>query len=170
MKTIILITLTVLTSVVAFPQTRAQRELSARAETYLTEFNDMNVNFVNARVQDFLFDELDLVPTEDPEYSFVDEIVTITETYRKSVRTATNDHSLQVIYKAKPEGNDLIIQTCQVSGFDVYVVDFFVKYWNTTLNFESVKKGEVVVNYWITDRASLSLLGNRTAKIDIVKN
>lgn len=166
---IVLIVLIVGLASQAFSQTRTQRELAAKSETYLTEFNNMNLNFVNPRVQDFLDDQLDLVPSGEPEYNFADGQVTVSETYRKKVHTDGKDLTLQVIYKAKPEGNDLIIESSQIKGFDVYVIEFFIKYWKTTLNFDNVKSQELLTNYWITDRASLSI-SDQGAVIDVIKN
>lgn len=157
----------------AFGQTReqkidrARRELSAQAETYLTEFNNMRLNFVNPRVQSFLSERLDLVLIGEPQHTVTDSLITITEEYKKKI--SKHDNKLTVTYKVVPDGSEMVIQSCQISGFDVYVFDFFIKYWKTTLNFEDVKKEEIVVNYWISDRASLSM-NNQQAVIDIVKN
>lgn len=148
---------------------RARRELAAQSETYLTEFNDMRLNFVNPRVQNFLSERLSLVAVGEPKQEVSESGITISENYRKKVSGATKDLTLTITYHTKPFENDLIVQSCQISGYDVYVADFFIKYWKTTLNFDDVKKQEVVTNYWITDRASLSAAGNQTATIDITK-
>ena len=151
--------------------TRARRELAAQAETYLTEFNGMRVNFVNPRVQSFLSERMDLVAVGHPETNFSDGTVIITEVYKKKVHANDKqDLKLFVTYKAIPEGNEFIIQSSQISGYDLYVTEFFIRYWKTTLNFEDVKKQEIVTNYWITDRASLSADAKKGMVIEIVKN
>jgi hypothetical protein len=146
---------------------RARRELSARAETYLTEFNDMRLNFVDPRVQSFMSEKMGMTLSGDPSSNVDGKHITITETYQKKISSKVNDKALVIHYEGEADGNEIIIKECHISGVDMYVIDFFVKYWNTTLNFEDVKGKEVVTNYWITDRASLSK-GNKPGEFVIV--
>ena len=154
------------------PSDREIRELSSQAQSrYLTEFNNMRLNFVNPRVQSFISGVLDLPMIENS--SSIDSLAgfwVLTESYHKGIREGNEpEYKLNVRYKLKTEGNDFIIQSCTIDGYSRFVVEFFVKYWETTLNFENVKKDEVVMNYWITDRAALSRSGAGTAKIEITE-
>ena len=151
--------------------TRARRELSVQADNYLTEFNGMRVSFVNPRVQGFLSEELEFSISGEPETSVAGDLATITETYVKKVGiNGKADLNLKVKYTAIPQGDEFIIQSCEISGYDRYVIEFFIKYWKTSLNFEDVKEKEVVMNYWNTDRAALSAdTKTKTATIKIDK-
>lgn len=136
----------------------------------LTQFTFFDMNFVNIRLQNFLENELSLIMVGEPTEDIKKDKYCIIERYEKGIQiNHSKPYYIKVIYNLYPEGKNLIIKSCEISGYWNYIVDLYIKYWNTTLNFEAAKKGEIVVNYLMQDRISLSLNAqNETGKISIV--
>lgn len=166
MKTLIIFILTINFS---FAQSdREKHEINARMQSlFTTEFTNMRMNFVTPRVQDFLEKRMELTIVGEPEIRAVDSLFIFDSKFIKHV--SSNNNTLHFTYNTKPEGNEFIIQSCEINGNFQFVVEFFIKFWNTTLNFADVKRKETVVNYWLSDRAALTI-HNGVASIRIAKS
>lgn len=136
----------------------------------LTKFNGMDLNFVNWNVQDFMSKYMGMKPIGDQKVDMTKPIKTIETIYVKSISQNNKQHKMSVKYYLVPEGNKIKIKSCEISGYWDYVVMFYVKYWNTTLNFEEAKGKELVVNHLIDDRVALEVSAAKAlAKIKVEK-
>ena len=136
---------------------------------FLTQMTFFELNFVNLRIQDFMSKRLMMAPKGEPTFTG-DAIKTLTQKYHKNIQiNFAKEYDMSVSYKLFPLQDKLIIESCEITGYYQYVIDFFVDYWTTTLNFEAAKGGEIVVNYLLQDRASLTLnFPKETATIKII--
>jgi len=138
---------------------RRVREISSNSYSpYTTEFNNMDLNFVNNKVQKFLNLRLDMALTEDSHQSVVtDSCINISESYH-STKINEKSRKLTFTYSVKAEEGSsiLIVHSCKITGDKSSVIDFYIKYWDTTLDFDNTKKEEFVVNHWINDRIALT--------------
>ncbi len=132
------------------------RELNT-FDKYQTKICDMRLNYVQNRVHDFLRNSIKVFGENDGEY------------YRGNPRTMTYKYDkLKIKYVVDTTGGEFIIRSCDISG-DIYAaINFYVFFWNTKLQFENLKEGELVSNYLWNERiALLPNLRNKTALITI---
>ena len=144
---------------------RADRELAAQAENYLTEFSNMRLNFVNPRVQKFLSEQMGLVVVGNRQTQLLETGNTVFEDYQKKESSSKKrEIVLQVRYHIEQEGGELIVSSCTISGSELYVTDFFVKFWNITLTPNDP------VYHRLSDRVVLVHKKDGTALVNIMQN
>jgi hypothetical protein len=151
---------------------RRLREMQSEAyRGYTTEFNLMRLNFVNRKIQSFLSEVMDMSVTENSSnLSTIDSSMVLTESYHsKKLNETKKGLKFSFVVKAENQGHDFIIQSCRITGDRSSVLDFYLKYWKTTLDFENTKKEELVINHWINDRISLTW-NDKEAYITVEKN
>lgn len=69
----------------------------------------------------------------------------------------------------KLQGKNLPLTTkVEIYGDVTSVIKFYINFWSTELNFDDIKKGEVVSNRFLSDIATLSFPDANTAKITVV--
>ena len=135
---------------------------------YLTQFTYFELNFVNTRLEQYL--------TLYSDYSMSDDIIFVMDkpekylinTYEKKVSSSSNKRTFQVKYNLFEEEGNLLIKSVEISGYWEYIIDIYINYWTTNLNFEATKKEETVINYLLQDRVALTLNAKtKTGKIVI---
>jgi hypothetical protein len=64
-----------------------------------------------------------------------------------------------------------VITKCNIDGYYIDVIKFFIEYWPTKINFDDVVKKQTAIEYLMTDKIILTVnAANKTAKIDVVRN
>lgn len=131
---------------------------------YYTQFTNMDVNFVNLRVQSFLSDNK-FYQTED-----ASTYTQLKNTYM--LKSGTSKNRINVIYDIIPgSDNKMIISKCKINGFDEYVVDFFLKFWKTTIKYDFISKNKIAYYELMEDKITLTWsIERKFAEITIDKN
>ncbi len=128
------------------------------AHEKLTQFTYFDLNFVDTRLQNYLSHYLFFAPIGEPEINFTPTSKSISMKYEKKAQYGfTKPRGITVKYNLFDNNGLLIIKSCEISGYWLYITDLYVNYWTTDLNFESAKKKELVVNYLLQDRIALTL-------------
>jgi hypothetical protein len=61
-----------------------------------------------------------------------------------------------------------IIKSCQIYGDYGLIIDFYVRFWPTTINLDAVKKERIAYTYYWQDKITLSLNPeNNTGRLSI---
>jgi hypothetical protein len=139
---------------------------------YITQICNMRLNFVNMRIQDFMEHWGYLQQQELTKFNMQAPRPYISNVYISRFSTSLNPNKVTIKYFIKPlSENEMYVTSCEFSGYTQYIIDIFINYWPTTLNFEDCKKGEVVYNYFLQDRAGLYIDPSKaTARIKINLN
>lgn len=116
---------------------------------YYTQFTGMRINFVNMRVQAFMSFNGYALQEQEPTYEY------IIERYIKKSNASITSPSIYIKYNISVDENDFIISSCEIYGFDLYVIEFFIKFWNTTMQFHDVKNKGVAFYNLLEDKISL---------------
>lgn len=121
-----------------------------------TQMTYIDLNFVNSKVQKFIYSELAMQPEGEPIYNNN----TITEKYTEMFASNREPKELYVSYKVFTIDSDFVVESVKITGDKV--VEFYVRYWSTNLNFEDTKGSEVVSNRYVQDRITYNFNnGNR---------
>lgn len=67
-----------------------------------------------------------------------------------------------------PQYSDPMTTQVEIWGDVEKVIEFYVGFWSRSLNFNDVKKGEIVSTRFLSDVATLSFPDSNTAKITVV--
>ncbi len=118
-----------------------------------TQVTYVDFNFVSLRMQDFLDKKLEM-SFVDTKYNIVGGKGTITNTYKESIAIGRNPRSLNFTYTVFPIGSHYVIKQLKTTGASNLVTLFFVSYWTTTLNINTISKTEIAYNYLAQDKAS----------------
>ena len=145
-----------------YGQTRDMLDADMNALAYhkkLTQFTYFDMNYVNERLEDFFSGDISLVQSGEPIYDMSKPDKYISQKYVKSIQyNPTKSYFINVKYNLFTEGSNFIIKSCEISGYWIYILDLYVKYWaDNSLHFEAAKKGELVVYYLLQDKIVLSL-------------
>jgi hypothetical protein len=132
---------------------------------YYTQFSDMRFNFVNMRVQDYMKRNGYLEQETDFDYGKYIQV-----SYISKFSTTNNPEKIYIKYYVEVSDmeNGFIIKSCDIYGYDYYVVNFFIKFWNTQMQYDNVEKNELVYYYLLEDKISLFWTPPK-AKIEIRK-
>ena len=135
---------------------------------FLTQFSYFEVNFTKTRLADFLEKKMHMELVGIPKFNNTKNGLAIIEKYKKATNIDDKDQYLYVKYNLIDKWDYSIIKSCEISGYWDFILDLYITYWNTTLNFDAAKKGELVVNNFLQDRVALSLNPSKEyGKIDI---
>lgn len=135
-----------------------------RNETQITYFD---LNFVNLKIQSFLSGKLYMTP-EEPSYNLNNGEGTITQSYIEKIAINREPRKLIFTFKVFHLGDDFVIEQLKISGDNEKVLSFYVSYWSTSLNFDDIKKNEIVSNKFLQDHISYSYNNNKP--VILIKN
>lgn len=137
---------------------------SAKSQT-TTQITYQDFNNVNTTIQSFLDDKMDMTVAAPPVVSKDIGGDVLTFKYVKHANMGEVNYMYLKFHMAKGTS---IITSCDVYGYYAYVVDFFVRYWPTNINFNDGKSG-IASCYYLQDKATINLnLQARTGKISIL--
>ena len=142
------------------------------AGDFVTQFCNMELNFVNMRVQDYMAMRGYLQQPDLMKINMIGTNKYIQEGYISKFSQSLNPHKIFVKYNVKPlADNEYYITSCEIFGFPEYVINFFIGFWPTALNFDDCKKKEIVNCTFSFDKIGLYIdVIKNTAKIKIQKN
>jgi hypothetical protein len=137
-----------------------QRFMSMRAladHGLLTQITGFEINFVDTRIQEYLSKYTILGLVGEPSVNMIGSNKYIIQKYEQKIQYNNNKTStFNVKYNLIiDKQNRIIIKSCKIYGSSLHVLDFYVNFWPTSLNFEAAKKNEVVVNFLLQDRVAL---------------
>ncbi|MEO2064476.1 MAG: hypothetical protein ABGW97_15950 [Christiangramia sp.] len=132
-------------------------------ETQITYFD---LNFVNSKIQEFLSRKLEMTLQGDSNYNLDGGKGTISESYLDKISINKEPRKMTFSFEVFPVEGELVVKTLKITGDTDAVLDFFVRYWSTNLNFDDVKRKEVVSNRYLQDRISFTFNeGNSTIEV-----
>jgi hypothetical protein len=139
---------------------------------FVTQFCNMELNFVDMRVQDYMSMQGYLQQSDLMKFNMIGPNKYIQEVYISKSSQSLNPHKIFVKYNVKPlNDHEFYITSCEIFGFSVYVINFFIGFWPRALNFDDCKKKEIVYYTFLFDRIGLYVdLVKNTAKIKIQKS
>lgn len=135
----------------------------------LTQFTNMDLNFVTERVDDYMNSALMGFSTlGPPKFEIKNNQGIRTDKYLPAVMGAVTTSFIQFKYFTTISGKDFIIDSCVISGKLQFLINFYVSYWTTKINFEGRKDGEIVHNHLLNDDISFQFFpSNEVGKIII---
>lgn len=88
-------------------------------------------------------------------------------TYKPSTSFSDNNMKIRYTISSKTE----LISNVVITGYYEYVINLFVEYWNTSIDLESVKRGEIAIKRLGKERITLKVTPSaKTAQIVISNN
>lgn len=137
---------------------------------YVTQITYSELNSIDQRMQNFMRDKMGMVITKAPTFGKEDGMQTLTIRYNKQTLVGTSyDPHINFKYFLFDIGtNNAIIKSCQIYGDYGLVVDFYVRFWPTTINLDAVKKQRIAYSYYWQDKITLGLNPeNNTGRLSI---
>lgn len=138
---------------------------------YVTQITYSELNATDQRVQQFMRDKMGMVINDAPTFGKEGAMQTLTIKYSKqaSVGTRNNPHLYFKYFVFDTGSNNTIIQSCQIYGDYILVVDFFVRFWPTTINVDAIKQQRLAYSYFWQDKISLGVNPEKnTGKLTII--
>lgn len=130
-----------------------------------TQFTYIDINYVSPKIEQFVSDKLNLCRVSElDKYDFTDFDKIIEYNYKTCIGVG-KPKTLLIRFVVFAHENNLIIKKVIIKGFDEYVLQFFIKFWYTKLNFDTVREGEIVSNFFLQDK--VFLVRNKDLTIDI---
>jgi hypothetical protein len=125
---------------------------------HLTQFTYFDINFVSQRFEDFLTNNDFLAQVGETEIEMSKPDKFIAKRFQKKAQyNSTKPRSILVKYNLFDNNGLLMVKSCEISGYWDYVIELYVYYWTTNMNFEAAKKAEVAVSFLLQDRIALTL-------------
>lgn len=141
----------------SYSEREIEVSMSALADhKLLTQFTGFPLNFVDIKVQLYCTDYLNYCQDENPEFKMEETNKYLKTKYSKCIRGDEPEYFIHFKYNLFLKGDNLLIKSCKISGYDKFVLNFYISYWPTKLNFEAAKKNELVINYLLQDRVALT--------------
>lgn len=140
---------------------------AASGNDFETLLTNVEYGYNDATIQDFL-QKMDFVKS-DRSVNKVGSVGNFTARYEKQ-------NAKNVFIYVKFEGKKVTQYSLPLtSKVEIYgdvnsIITFYVNYWSHELNFDDVKKGEVVSTRFLSDVATLSFIDANTAKITVVSS
>lgn len=134
---------------------------------YETQVTYFDLNFVTLKIQDYMSYEFGMTLNDEKmKYELKDGKGFITYAFIEKIAINSKPKELFFKFKVFPIEKDLVIEKLKITGNENAVLKFYVSFWTTTLNFDDVKKKEIVSNRIWQDRISYSY-NNRNSFIEI---
>ena len=123
--------------------------ITSGTETQITYFD---LNFVALRIQEFASQSLEMTLI-DNEYNIKDGKGDITYIFEeKIVAGSRTPYKLNAVFSVEPLANTFVIKSLKINGDSDKVLSFYVGFWNTTINFDDLKKKGMVYNRYLQDK------------------
>jgi len=123
-----------------------------------TQITYFDLNFVEQRMQDFMKKKMGMTITDVSKFIKTSSYETFTVTYTQMATIGTTKIP-KLYFKYTIFGNkdkNPIIKSLEITGTSIHVINFFVRYWPTTLNID-VSKSKIAYNYLVQDKATIRL-------------
>lgn len=133
------------------------------------EYETLLTNIVNVPYSENNYHVSNLL--KDLGYNTVTYLKPVKQNYDYTIKfdkEGNNQESVYVHYLAKSINNNSITTKVEIYGDVKTVIRFYINFWNSQLNFNDVKIGEVVTTRFLSDVATLTFPDNKTAKITVV--
>jgi len=125
-------------------------DLRGKNNRYETPMTYVELNHVSNRVQLFMNDVLDMT-MGDGYPKFNDN--SLKEVYVDKVSINRTPSRLTIEYSTFSIGHDYVVKNVKISGDKV--IEFFVRFWNTTMSFNEVKEKGIVHYVFLQDKSTL---------------
>lgn len=123
----------------------------AHPDLYLTEFIGYDYNKVMPKLQMYIQDKMGMASV-DAMFGMYNGWLRVA--FTPQVDDAKEQRFLYLL--AKMKGNSSNISQMKITGDWDLIVPLFCDYWPTTLNFNNLKKGQIVSEYYMSERITLS--------------
>jgi len=126
-----------------------------------TQVTYFDLNFVDQLMQHFVQNQLHMTIVAFPVFGKENGLQTLTIRYKQQATIGTTRIPYLIFKYAFFENKEKhpIIKSCTISGTSMSVVNFYVKYWPTSINFD-VSKDKVAYNYLLQDKATIRVNAN----------
>lgn len=116
-----------------------------------TQFTFFEYNYVSVRIQNFLSNNMDMTFVSD-DYIVNDPYTKLRLIFKKYV--SQDNQRLKFDFILFNTDDKLIIKSVKITGDYELLALFFVKYWNTTLQFsDTVGENPIAYSYYLQDKA-----------------
>uniref|UniRef100_UPI0025FEB6C1 hypothetical protein n=1 Tax=uncultured Mucilaginibacter sp. TaxID=797541 RepID=UPI0025FEB6C1 len=125
---------------------------------YATQITYFDLNFVDQRMQDFMRNELGMSIVGFPKFSKTNGYQTLEVGYVKNGVYVGNNKIRHLYFKYtlfENRSKRSMIKSLKIYGSSVDVIDFYVRYWPTAINFDQ-SKSKIAFNYLLQDKATIS--------------
>lgn len=138
---------------------------------YATPIAYYDYEFVETMVQSFFYSVLQMTVVGDAVDTKENNRDVITCKYQKKAIMG----KIQYVYTKNTvfinKAGNQITMAFQIYGYYGYVLDFYVHFWPTTINYEPSDKNTIAYNYMLMDKITLKLdLAKQTGTITIINN
>lgn len=120
----------------------------------LTQFSNMDYNFVSSRVQKYLSQALNMYPDSDDVTS---ERVFVA--FKEKSALNAPQKALQFNFNVHPAGTGFLVNDCRITGDRDKLIKFYVNYWPTTVQIDETNTGIVATTRLLADDVLLYLNG-----------
>lgn len=124
---------------------------------YCTQITYFDLNFVNLKVQEFLYRHLGASTDETGDFKTLkNNDIQITQKYNQRIVIDEQSQTLTIRYTAFRHKNAFVIKSAVITGTSKFVIDFFVKFWQTALTFNDIYNDKIATTYLLQDKATIS--------------
>lgn len=123
-----------------------------------TQITYFDLNFVDQLMQDFMRKEMNMAVVHFPKFSIENgnHVLTIKYTGQATMRTSKIQYLIFKYTYFDNKDKNPIIKSLVISGASNKVINFYVSYWPTTINFDG-SHNKVAYNYLLQDKATIRL-------------
>lgn len=125
-------------------------QISKGNSLYETQFTFIDLNFVNVKVENFVNIKMNLT-LNSPTYNLKEGKGSITYTFIDKIAINKEPRQLNLKYNVFPFENEFVIESVEISGNNDLVTSFYIKFWNTKLDFDNNQKNVIVENNYLQD-------------------
>lgn len=147
---------------------QASMKMTAKTNTwhdYLTIFTGrLELNFSHFRLLDFLAEHMKM---SEKSNDFSNGAI-VSRCVERTSRG--NPEYLTIKYSVKPEGDLLFPTRVEITGTKRRVIELFIKYWPTKIDFNAALKSGEYVCYMLPDKVTLKIDNTGRARITIVNS
>lgn len=125
---------------------------------YATQITYFDLNFVDQRMQNFLRTQLNMSFSGFPKFTKENGYQILNVGYVKDGAYIGNQKIRHLYFKYtlfENKSKRSMIKSLKIYGSAIDVIDFYVRYWPTTINFDQ-SKSKIAFNYLLQDKATIA--------------
>jgi hypothetical protein len=147
---------------------QASMKMMSKSNTwhdYLTVFTgELELNFSHLRLLDFLAEVMKMSEvSNDYEGNYI-----VSKCVQRTSKG--NPEQLTIRYKVRAENGYFFPETVEITGTNRKVIELFISYWPSKIQYDETKKGAQYDCYYTPDKVTLSIDKAGKAKINIVNS
>tara|TARA_R100001369_G_scaffold88101_1_gene124186 strand:- start:1823 stop:2290 length:468 start_codon:yes stop_codon:yes gene_type:complete len=135
------------------------------AQTGSTAYNQLtgsDLNEVTYKIDSFTSKSMRLTKKGDQKFKHTDTGVIVTQHFQKF---NAPEKTMAITYSTTPKGNRLYVNDITVTGNQELLIDFYVKFWDTTIQLDTTKSDLLANSRYLNDQ--VKLYAGNTQKITV---